>query len=223
MQGIVRHVLTLIFGTVFLVQSPCAEEKWTYREVTGDITIFYTVNVLKRSTETTTIQVIGGRVQQIHQVKNSDGSTLGWQMIKGGRSLKAVRIDNTIELSVQNDGKTRFRILRIDQKPWIQFMGWGLQWFARSQEVNSLEFWIFKLSDLSLNTLFAEIKGEEAFKIGDQKYEATKVRVSVPGWVSKFWGVHIWFRKKDGFYLRFKGANGPPGTPETTTEWIQAP
>ena len=137
--------------------------------------------------------------------------------------VKAVRNGNTIELRVQNDGNQESRILKIDEKPWIQFMGWGLQWFARRPEVKSRQFWIFKLTDLSINTLFAELKGEEAIKIGDRKYEAAKVRVSVPGWVSNYWGVHIWFRKKDGFYLKFKGANGPPGTPVTTTELIQAP
>ena len=218
-----RHILLLIFSIVFLVRSSYAEDSWTYREVTENITIVYTVSVIERSTETTTIQVTGGGVKQIHQINNADGSTLGWQLIKVGRISKAVRNGNTIELRVQNDGNTESRILKIDEKPWIQFMGWGLQWFARRPEVKSREFWIFKLTDLSINTLFAEIKGEEAFKIGDQKYDAIKVRVSVPGWVSKFWGVHIWFRKEDGFYLKFKGANGPPGTPETTTELIQSP
>jgi hypothetical protein len=219
----VRHFLLLIFSIVFLVQSSYAEDTWTYREVTENITIVYKVSVIERSAETTTIQVTGGGVKQIHRINNADGSTLGWQLIKIGRTSKAVRNGNTIELSVQNDGKTESMILKIDEKPWIQFMGWGLQWFARKPEVKSREFWIFKLTDLSINTLFAEIKGEEAFKIGDHKYDATKVRVSVPGWVSKYWGVHIWFRKEDGFYLKFKGANGPPGTPVTTTELIQAP
>jgi hypothetical protein len=208
---------------VFLVRSSYAEDNWTYREVTQNVTIVYRVSVIERSTETTTIQVTGGRVKQIHQINNADGATLGWQMIKAGRIVKAVRKGNTIELRVQNDGSQESRILNIDQKPWIQFMGWGLQWFARRPEVKSRQFWIFKLTDLSINTLFAEIKGEEAITIGDRKYEAAKVRVSVPGWVSNYWGVHIWFRKKDGFYLRFKGANGPPGTPVTTTELIQAP
>jgi hypothetical protein len=223
MQGIARHILILIFGSVFFVQSLCAEEKWTYREVTEDITILYTVSVIERSTEITTIQVTGGGVKQIHQLKNADGSTLSWRMTKAGRTIKAVRNGNVIELRVQIDGNQEIRILKIDEKPWIQFMGWGLQWLARRPEVKLREFWIFKLTDLSINTLVAEIQGEEAITIGDQKYDAAKVRVSVPGWLSKYWGVHIWFRKKDGFYLKFQGANGPPGTPETTTELIQEP
>lgn len=218
-----RHILLSIISIVFFVRLSYAADYWTYREVTENIIIVYNVSVIERSTETTTIQVTGGRVKQIHKINNADGSTLGWQMIKSGKMVKAVRNGNTIELRVHNDGNTESRILKIDEKPWIQFMGWGLQWFAGRPKVKSREFWIFKLTDLSINTLFAEKKGEEEIKIGDQKYDAAKIRVSVPGWVSKFWGVHIWFRKEDGFYLRFKGANGPPGTPITTTEWIQAP
>jgi hypothetical protein len=219
----VRHIFLLIFSIVIFVRLSNAEDTWTYREVTKNITIDYTVSVIERSAQTTTIQVTGGRVKQIHQINNADGATLGWQMIKAERIVKAVRNGDTIELRVQNDGNQESRILKIDPKPWIQFMGWGLQWFARRPEAKPRQFWIFKLTDLSINTLFAELKGEEAITIGDRQYEAAKVRVSVPGWVSNFWGVHIWFRKKDGFYLRFRGANGPPGTPVTTTELIQAP
>ena len=216
---LLKWVLVIAVGT----NLAHAGDRWTYRTVTENVAEQYTVSEIKRSAETTTLKVAAEEVTHIHQINNSDGATLTWQMQKPGETVKAIRKGRTIELSFLRDGRTDTRIVDIDDKPWMQFMGWGLQWFVQRQDAKQQAFWIIRPSDYHITTLVARKKRDEIVKIGTQEYPSTKVNVSVAGWRSLFWGVELWFRKSDGRYLKYKGANGPPGTPETVSELGQEP
>jgi hypothetical protein len=214
MKKLSIFILVIVFG----IELSHAGDRWIYRTVTEDHTEQFTVSVIKRSVETTTLQVTAVEVTHIHQINNADGATLAWQMQKPGESIKAVKKGRAIELSLLKEGRTEKRIVEIDDKPWLQFMGWGLQRFVKRKDAQVQEFWIIRPSDYRISALAAKKKGEEKLDIGSHEYASIKVNVSVAGWRSMFWGVNLWFRKSDGRYLKYKGANGPPGTPETISE-----
>ena len=218
-----RYLPKLILFVLVGVNLSHAGDRWIYQTVTEDHTEQFTVSVIKRSVETTTLQVAAAEVTHIHQINNADGATRAWQMQKPGESIKAVRKGRAIELSLQKEGRTDKRIVEIDDKPWLQFMGWGLQWFVMRKNAQVQEFWIIRPSDYHISMLAAKKKGEEKLNIGSHEYASIKVNVSVAGWRSMFWGVDLWFRKSDGRYLKYKGANGPPGTPETVSELSREP
>lgn len=133
--------------------------------------------------------------------------------------LAAHRSGNTIKIQGTFKGKEIAKEFKIDNRPWFQAWNLSLGPFALSGK-NRLEFWTVRNNDLKECTMVVLREKEETIKINSQAVETVKVKVTLTGWTSVFWSAHYWFRKSDGLYLRYEGANGPPGTPVTVVELV---
>ncbi len=103
---------------------------------------------------------------------------------------------------------------------WYNKLDHGLSDFAASDRQKQAFFALKLLSDLDPIDMEAEKVGTERVVVGGKSLEAVKVKLTLNHFLlSKMWSAHCWFRPSDGLFLRYQGANGRPGTPETVIEW----
>jgi hypothetical protein len=191
---------------------------WQYRKITEGIERLSTMGVVQETDKIVKLVERSGVTSHEYCFSKKDGSILSWKMRKAGMTLEASRNANNITLHIKENGENRTETKEIGEIPWIQSVEFGLQGFVKDRQKTTQEFWIIRPTDGSIEKLVAEKEDDEKIIIGDHEYNTIQVEVTVPGWRSMFWGVDYWFRKNDGFFIRYKGANGPPGTPETIIE-----
>lgn len=120
-----------------------------------------------------------------------------------------------------NEGETVNERKRLrDDDPWIQSIEKSLETFVLSND-DRMEFWTIQPDNLSLRKLLARRSGPETIDVDGEPVEAWRVRISLPGIGSIFWGAEYWYRTSDGQFVRYEGTRGPPGTPETVVEKIE--
>jgi hypothetical protein len=194
---------------------------WQYRETTKGIEKLFTIEVVQETDKMMRLVERSSTTTHEYHLNKKDGSILTWKMKKNGTAMKAIRTANTIKLCIEKNGKKRTETKELGKTPWIQSMEVGLQWFVNNKKKTIQEFWIIRPTDGSIEKLVAKKKIEEKIKIREREYNTIQVEVTVPGWRSMFWGVDYWYKKDNGVFVKYKGADGPPGTPETVTELVQ--
>ena len=103
---------------------------------------------------------------------------------------------------------------------WYNKLDHGLTDFARSSRSKQSFFALKLLSDLEPIDMEAEKEGTERITVNGKAFEAIKVKLTLDHFLlSKMWSAYCWFRSSDGLFLRYQGASGRPGTPETIIEW----
>lgn len=221
-QTIVKDIICVLFITIILLIAVNANagEKWSYRETTANETLEYSIQVTGETSGVVNMKIVSPDSSQEYDNDMGNGATLRWAMNKNGRIMRGVRQGNSIEFSDELNGKITTESKKIDGDLWIQPIEYGLQWLVRDQDKNKCFFWTISPSDGSIIKLVAKKNGVERITIGDREYDTAKVRLTVSGWKSMFWSVDYWFRESDGLFLKFKGAYGFVGTPETVTELI---
>jgi hypothetical protein len=55
----------------------------------------------------------------------------------------------------------------------------------------------------------------EKILVQEREVETQNIRVKLTGFKAIFWHSDYWFRRSDGLFLKYRGVEGPPGTPET--------
>ncbi len=138
---------------------------------------------------------------------------------KVDHNFVARRTDNAIHIKGNFHGKPVEKTVEIDEDVWFNKLDHGLSAFAVSDQ-EALSFWVLKsLSDLDPIKMTAEKEGPERIKMGEQTYDAVKVKLTLNHFIlSKLWSARCWYRASDGLFLRYEGANGRPGTPVTVIE-----
>lgn len=58
----------------------------------------------------------------------------------------------------------------------------------------------------------------DTIAVDGKKEPARRVMLRLAGWRSILWSGSYWFRESDGTYLKYEGANGPPGKAKTVVE-----
>ena len=99
-------------------------------------------------------------------------------------------------------------------KNWVQDFSFGLRPFFSSSDTE-WKFDIVNPKDLSLRTMVATKLEMEYKTFYGIKYRAQKVKVTLDGYLKKFWKAEIWFDTKTYNLLYYK-ANEGPSTPYTT-------
>lgn len=216
-----KIVVFIIVFCISLMDVPSyAGEKRTYKQLTNGKTLEYSLNMVGESPEYTMLNITFPEILYEYQNDKKTGATLKWSMSKKESVLHGVRQGNTIELKEEVNGKVYTNRIKIDDALWIQPVEYGLQWLARDQDNSALRFWVISPYDGKISKLVAKKKGVEMIKLGDQEYDAVRVKLTATGWKSLFWSANYWFRESDGIFLKFRGAFGAPGTSETLTELI---
>ncbi|MDJ0785130.1 MAG: hypothetical protein QNJ22_24400 [Desulfosarcinaceae bacterium] len=144
-----------------------------------------------------------------------------WQIQRWDQDtrLTAKRVAGEIHLTGTHKGLKVERTLKIDADPWYQAGSLSLRGFAQSRAAET-RFWILRPGKYTAHKLIASRKGMDTLEIDGKPVHAHKIRVCLAGWKAPFWSATYWFREEDGLFLRYQGASGPPGSPETVVEWV---
>lgn len=213
--------LIMVTLMIFLAAGvEAAEQNYVYHSVTKDVVVILNEKVaIKEAEIVDVISFNNGTI--IQTILDPELTTKKWKIDdkSAGTDLTAQRSDNSIVIKGDFKGKEITKKLKIDSRPWYQ--AWNLSFgrFVLSGR-DRQEFWTLRESDLKEFVMVVLREKEETIVLNGQAVAAVKVKVTLNNWMSKFWKVHYWFRKSDGVFLRYEGANGPPGTPVTVTELV---
>ena len=154
-------------------------------------------------------------------VCNPDYSTKSWEMVDPQRKtrLTVERLENIIQIRGLFKGREIVKEVKVDGRILNQMWDAPLAAWIRSDK-KTLEFWTVRPTDLKEFVMLARKEAEETIRVNNDAMAAVKVKLSVSGWMAKFWSVYYWFRKSDGLFIRYEGMEGPPGTPKTIMEVI---
>lgn len=216
-----NFVLIMVTLVVFLATGvEAAEQNYVYHSVTKDEVVILNekVTILEGEIVDLMFNDNGAIIQTILDPKLA---TKGWKLHNKGEDtdLTAQRSDNSIVIKGDFKGKEITKELKIDNRPWYQAWNLSFSRFVLSGR-DQQEFWTLRDSDLKEFVMVVIRENEEVIELNGHTEEAVRVKVTLNNWMSKFWKVHYWFRKSDGIFLRYEGANGPPGTPVTVTELV---
>ena len=115
-----------------------------------------------------------------------------------GTDIFAERIGNSISITGQYKNEEYEDQLEVDNDPWYQDWGLGLQAFITSDNATTT-FWSMSSNDLKKITKFEVYKEKiEKLQINGEKIETVYVKISLPGALKLFWSGDMWFRKSDG-------------------------
>ena len=125
--------------------------------------------------------------------------------------------DERFIIAIAEDDSVSYKEMSKKPIPWYQSISYSVgQHFLNSLE--DIKFYIFSSQKLNFYTMKAKFLGKEVINLNNNQINAIKVKVSASGLKAKFWHSFYWFRESDGLFLKYKGRNGPPGTPITTIE-----
>lgn len=212
-----RLIVPVLLIVLFSLPVFALQRTYTYQETTGDQTI-----ISKWLIESTSEghEVIVENPAEYHRLLCAeDYSTISWeyQNTETGTDLVAkVQADRVIIKGKHNQEKVQEEF-ELQGLPWYQFIEVSLADFVQSKE-RKKEFWIIQPYDLKVYKMVASKEKTETITLSNQEVETAPVKVTLTGIASAFWKVKYWYRKADGFYLRYEGVRGGPGTPKTIVE-----
>ena len=216
---ILRAIATLLF--LGFAQPAVSQATWVYRERTGKREI-----IIEMSEES----VPGGSI--IHSLMSdgethdssidASGGSIGYQYAStsGETAYSVSKGDGVLRIEGTFKGKPLSRALRIDAKPWYQTIERSLREYALSGSSQPIHFWIVQPYEAKAYLLQARGEGQEEIDVGGRRVQAMKVRVGLPGIAHLLWSTLYWYRVEDGFFIRYEGVRGIPGTPKTVVELI---
>jgi hypothetical protein len=151
---------------------------------------------------------------------DSSFNTHRWEIQRLDRDthLTARRVAREIHVSGTLEGAAIERTFEIDDDPWYQAGSLSLRAFAQSNQ-EKIRFWILRPGKFTAHKLEATRMGVASLEVNGEPVNAHKIKVCLTGWKATFWSATYWFRAEDGVFLRYQGASGPPGSPETVVEW----
>ncbi|MBN2119475.1 MAG: hypothetical protein JW734_00280 [Candidatus Omnitrophica bacterium] len=155
-----------------------------------------------------------GEKQIIKHDKNL--SVLEWLFINPNTNtdIRAKRQNNIILIKGLHKGLKVERKIKIDNHSWYQKVSFSLTSFINSAE-SSLIFWSLRTDVLKPFKLKALKQQTENLNLEGKETKARRVKVTLSGLRSMFWHSDYWFREKDNLFIKYKGIEGPPGTPPT--------
>ncbi|MEW5804544.1 MAG: hypothetical protein AB1847_20825 [bacterium] len=198
-----------------------AEKKWCeLREQTSrdSIKVLWQLEKIDGKIILTTV-----RGQETHvTVHDQSCSTQKWLISNKQAHTDAVarRAGEYILMKGLFKGKPIDEKVAVDDLPWYQAMSLSLGFFSCSDQT-SVEFWTLRPDDLTPHKMRAMKKQSEYMTFNGKKIQVQKVRVSLGGLLSFIWSGEFWFRKEDGMFMKYQGANGPPGASETIITLVQ--
>jgi hypothetical protein len=192
-------------------------EQHRYLQTTGDdsFEFLWELNPNRPYTITTAAE------NEWHHIEHDpDGSTRQWRFSDPHTQVLGVRVGNEIHLKGTLNGRHIDRRLTLKGLPWKQSLSYTLRLLLQSTEEKTT-FWMIRQDQLKLLKLTARKITEESLAINGQVVRCKKVSITLTGLMAGLWQAHYWFRADDLVMLRYKGVNGPPGTPETRIELIE--
>ena len=188
-----------------------------YRERTGDRTRIRRWRAVRRDS----VYFVRSRISgdRFAQEVAFDGDTRRWEGHTDGMDLVAERRDGVVRLTGSAGGEPMAETLDLEGDPWFQSVSFSLERFLRMDQ-RRITFRTLAAREGELLRLQATRAGVEKIEIAGDPVVAQRVEIRLTGWRSRLWSASYWFRESDGLFLRYRGRNGLPGTPETEIEWL---
>ena len=133
--------------------------------------------------------------------------------------IEARREGDTLSVIGTLRGRNVSRKYQLDSAPWYQVMSYSLHDFVLGDR-KEMEFWMLHPDTFVPYKMKAVKEGIETISISGRKLEAQRVRLRIKGVLSLFWHGDSWYRAGDGVLVLYKSLNGPPGSPETSVEYV---
>ncbi|MBN2755266.1 MAG: hypothetical protein JXR81_10475 [Candidatus Goldbacteria bacterium] len=156
-------------------------------------------------------------------VNSPDGQTLRFTIDddKNNIHMKSERMGNDIFSYGVFKGNSISKTVKSEEgKPVYQYVFIQGGKFALSQE-KSMEFAMVRPFDFEVFNMRLENKGNEIIDVLGKPTETVKVEMRMAGFLSAFWSADFWFRTSDGAGVKYKGPQGPPGSPEVHIKLIK--
>jgi len=145
-----------------------------------------------------------------------DLQALAWEITRPAEKTcaKAWRDGHKLRIQGELQGKPLAREFAIDDTPWLQSLSVSLLRHLPST-AGQREFWIIRPDTLEPQRMQVSDVTEEVVTFSGESVATWRVEIRPAGLLSVFWKGNYWFRKADRRFIRFRGASGPPGTPDT--------
>ncbi len=208
-----------ILAVILLITAPAVfSQNFVYRENTADseADLIYR-NVWGERNLIRGFYIYSPITKNAHEISlDGNFATVKWVNTREDGTVDVyTRAGNRITAEVTRKGRPQTVTREIDDAPWYASMEYGLsQFFRRGEE--SVEFWNILPDNLKAYKMRAEVLAREIIEVAGEKTDTVKVRVTINGVPALFFHFMYWFRETDGFFVRFEGAKGVPGTPLTT-------
>ncbi|PKL90742.1 MAG: hypothetical protein CVV21_11355 [Candidatus Goldiibacteriota bacterium HGW-Goldbacteria-1] len=156
-------------------------------------------------------------------VNTPDGETLRFTIDddKNNIHIKTERMGNDIFSMGVFKGNSISKTVKSEEgKPLYQYIFVQGGSFALSKE-KSQEFAMVRPFDFEVFNMKLEKKGNETIDVLGKPTETVKVEMRMAGFLSVFWSADFWFRTSDGAGVKYRGPQGPPGSPEVNIKLIK--
>lgn len=152
-------------------------------------------------------------------IMKPDGETVRWeyQHYEDRTNIIAERQDNCIHVRGTLKGKSIKRDEAVDDAPWYQALSFSLRPFVMSG-CQKLMFWTLRPEKMTAHRLIAEKKGTGKITAMNETIPAQEIKITLPGALSSFWSGAYWLDSRNGRFIKYKGATGPPGSPVLTID-----
>lgn len=172
------------------------EETWTLTKDSSGISLYAT-----------------GEAMSMLSVFQPDGTGIRqvYDMPREGKKLTAEREGNSLILK-GTDGKGKIIDKKINlKKKWLSSYSMMTEFVGSSK--TEMEFCFIIPMDFSLVDMKAVKEKEEIIQINGLPVETVKVKITLPGFMGKFWSSYFWYRKDDGLFVKSEENRGGPGAP----------
>jgi len=215
MKKICILFLAVIFGNILAA----SHQVYSYRETVKDSSAITYYEVVETDTLIKRIYKIGKEQQISYYNKNYQTTKFVYQ--DKDSNYTVVPQHGKLVASGIRDGEKLYEEFKLEEdSPWWQSMSYSLSRFVNS-EAQEVSYQVFVIGKLDVMQMQAEKEEIETIAIEGTNYNASKVKISISGFWGNFWSAYYWFRESDGLFLKYEGANGPPGTPTTLIEFIE--
>lgn len=203
----------IVYSTV-LVSPVFPANTSAYLEKTGDKKVKFTWTVRREGNNDVMVSQKAGYTDTY--VLNADGGTITWKRSNPEKKTDFIarRNGNTIYLTGTREGREINSSILTDGGIWYQHIAYCLSRFAVSSG-RQVSFFVLRPDNFKLLGMNAVKDGIHDVTLDGIVTRVRKVKVTLRGMLSRFWSGMYWYDGADGFFLRYEGVNGPPGTPGT--------
>jgi hypothetical protein len=206
-------------------QSPQGEQAapaaFNYRDRTGN----HEIDILIAREDTADGFIVRSRMNDgdMHDVEmDASAATVRYRVRSPQRRTDYTVTRQGTVLVVQGTlrGAPVSKRITIDSRPWYQSVESSLAAFALGGGRSQPEFWIVHPWEANAYLLRAASEGDQVITVNGRSVVGLKVRIRPVGILQLFWSSLYWYRPADGWFLRYEGVRGFPGTPLTVLEYV---
>ena len=209
-----KFMFAIVVCLLFVLSNPVYSKTISYKQTLSGNT-FFNKWTIKTSTQN---RVLVGNMATglVKLISDNANKTHSWSYISETEKtdLKVHREENKLIMLGTVHGKTVNKKVKIDDNPWIQVPGLQLTNFIKSDK-KLQEFWIVSVENATIEKLIVYKKNRVNLEVDKKSFPAQRVKITLPDFRGMFWSAWYWFNEENGLFIKYKGLNGGPGSPET--------